>query len=136
MLPGVEEPLEGGVALVIDDEPGVREVMAQLLERAGFVVLTAPDGRGGVDVFLSHGSVDVVVVDMTMPGMPGDETFRALRAIDPEIAVVIVSGYDESDACRRLRDEPRPPSFVQKPFSSASLLAAVQSARGAGSSEA
>jgi two-component system cell cycle sensor histidine kinase/response regulator CckA len=121
-------PIEGGAVLVVDDEPGVREVIARILEEAGLSVVTAPDGRSALDVFERHGAIHLAIVDMTMPHLGGAETFAALRGLDPAVAVILISGHDESDARRDLEGAEHPPTFLQKPFRTGALLAAVRSA--------
>ena len=93
-----------GLALVIDDDQGVREATSRLLEFFGFRVLQGVDGRHGAEVFREHAAdVVVVIVDMTMPEMNGEETFREIRRIRGDVPVILSSGYNEIEATRRLR---------------------------------
>ncbi|HET7540652.1 MAG TPA: response regulator [Polyangiaceae bacterium] len=112
-----EIPFRGrGLALVIDDDQGVREAASRLLELFGFRVLAAVNGRHGVELFQEHGrEVAIVLLDMTMPEMNGEETFRELRRIRAEVPVILSSGYTELEAMRRFGEKGLA-GFLQKPF--------------------
>ena len=85
-----------GTVLVIDDEEMIRKTLKSTLERNGFQVILAEDGGEGVDLFRAIGhKVSVVILDMTMPVMSGEDTFRRLKSIRPEIRVILSSGYNE-----------------------------------------
>jgi len=126
-----------GLALVIDDDQGVREAASRLLEYFGFRVLQAVDGRHGSDVFREHASeIVVVLLDMTMPEMNGEETFRELRRMRPEVPVILSSGYNEIEATRRFTAKGLA-GFLQKPFTPKELtqklaLALKPGSRGSG----
>lgn len=77
--------------LVIDDDAVVRDVLTRMLEHAGYDVTQSGDGTAGVKTF-SSAPADVVVTDMNMPEMDGLEVIRALRAIDPAVPIVAISG--------------------------------------------
>jgi PAS domain S-box-containing protein len=113
----VETPAGGGATvLVIDDEPMVREVVAAALGSYGYSVLTAVDGRDGVRTFTAHEDcIDAVVLDLTMPEMDGREAEAALRAVRPDVKIIAMSGYSETEA-RRLFSGSRLSAFIQKPF--------------------
>jgi DNA-binding NtrC family response regulator len=105
-----------GVALVIDDDHGVREAASRLLEFFGFRVRQAVDGRHGAEVFREHASeIVVVILDMTMPEMNGEETFREIRRIRADVPVILTSGYNEIEATRRFTAKGLA-GFLQKPF--------------------
>lgn len=117
-----------GTVLVIDDEEIVRRTARTTLERFGYKVLLADDGMQGVERFRElAATIDVVLLDMTMPVMSGEETFRELRLIQPEIRVILSSGYNEAEAIRRFTGKGLA-GFVQKPYTSARLAEAVKSA--------
>jgi two-component system cell cycle sensor histidine kinase/response regulator CckA len=121
-------PLQGGVVLVVDDEPGVRVVTARLLREAGLDAIEAADGRAAIALLERGARPDVVVLDMTMPGWSGEETLVELHRIDPSLPVILTSGYDES-ARHSPAAMPRPPAvFLQNPYRIGALLAAIQSA--------
>jgi CheY-like chemotaxis protein len=90
MLPRLDAPIGAAAALllVIDDEEGVRSVAARMLERSGYRVITAADGRAGVDLFRDHAdSIAAVLLDLTMPHLDGEQTMRAIQAIRPDALV-------------------------------------------------
>ncbi len=105
-----------GTVLVVDDEPVVREVAQGMLERAGLKVLTAEDGREALVVFGNHADeIDCVILDLTMPHLDGEETFRELRRIRPDVAVILASGYNQQDVTQRFTGKGLA-GFLQKPF--------------------
>jgi PAS domain S-box-containing protein len=130
-LPGElsELPRGEGTVLVIDDEETVREVARSVLELQGYTVLVARDGREGVDVFREHqGDVSAVLVDMTMPHGSGEHAVNELRRVRPDVPLVLMSGYDESEATARFARKGLA-GFVQKPFRAEALLRAVHAAQ-------
>ena len=126
-----------GLALVIDDDQGVREAASRLLEFFGFRVLQGVDGRHGAEVFREHASeVVVVILDMTMPEMNGEETFREIRRVRADVPVILSSGYNEIEATRRFTAKGLA-GFLQKPFTPKQLtqklsLALKPGSRGSG----
>ena len=94
----------------------------------GYDVLEAQDGEQGLEIFrLRRGAVDVVLLDLTMPGLSGEETLRLLREEDAEVRVIIFSGYAEDDVAERLRPL-RPAALLPKPFTRQQLGQSVQTA--------
>jgi signal transduction histidine kinase/CheY-like chemotaxis protein len=118
--------IENGAVLLVDDEPAIRATLGALLAQYGLEVWTARDGKDALDAFARHQPIDVVILDLTMPNLGGDETLARLREIDPTLPVILTSGYDESES--RGRAEASPHAFLQKPFRTEALLAAVRSA--------
>jgi len=105
-----------GTVLIIDDEETIRATASMMLESFGFATLTAQDGEVGVQVFREHqGEISAVLLDMTMPKMNGEECFRALRAIDSDVTVILSSGYNEQDATSRFAGKGLA-GFIQKPY--------------------
>ncbi len=105
-----------GLVLVIDDEELVRSVTKRILEKMGFAVLTAKDGIAGMDVFGKYrNDIAVVLLDLTMPRMSGQETYRELRALSAETPVILSSGYDAMQAAERFNEEGLA-GFIQKPY--------------------
>ena len=110
-------PHTGGTVLVVDDDADVREVVARMLRTGG---LRGPGGRrrrrGRSTQFeKAAGTIDAVLLDMTMPGLSGEETLRGIRAVRPDARVLITSGFTEQDAMARFRGLDLS-GFVQKPF--------------------
>jgi PAS domain S-box-containing protein len=115
-----------GTALVVDDEPAVRNLARQVLEREGLTTLTARDGREGVRRFVQHAdSISVVLLDVTMPNLSGQEAFREIRRIRPAARVILSSGYTEQMAIADL-DGALPAGFIQKPYLPGDLVAKVR----------
>jgi CheY-like chemotaxis protein len=120
-----------GLVLLVDDEPAVLKVGASMLRRLGYEVVTASDGRSGLETFeRRHGELAFCVLDLSMPEMGGDEVFRAMRALVPTVRVILTSGYDESEAAKRMGRGQRY-RFLQKPFGSDELGQAVRELLGA-----
>jgi DNA-binding NtrC family response regulator len=114
------------VALVIDDEAGVRTLAQRMLERMSFEVLEAPDGRAGVDLFRANADqICLVLLDMTMPHMDGAATFRELRRIREDVQVILMSGYNEQSAMSAFAGV-EPAAFVQKPYRFEELRSVVR----------
>ena len=113
-----------GTVLVIDDEESVRTIARQMLERMGFRVLLASDGREGVVIFreteASGVRITCVLLDLTMPHMDGEEAFHELRRLRPDVTVVLASGYSEATLFGRFANLGFS-GFLQKPYRLATL---------------
>ncbi len=115
-----------GTALVVDDDETVRTITIRALQTMGLTVLGAADGAEGVDVFRQHrDEIRVVLMDLTMPRMNGEETFREIRRIRPDAKVVVMSGYNELETSERFAGK-GVAGFVQKPYDIASLREQIQ----------
>ena len=127
MAQGREAAYTGsGVILVVDDDETVRTVARQALELKGFQVLDAHDGRGAVELVRQHdGAIAMVLLDMTMPHMGGEAAFREMRLIQPDLRVVLSSGYNEVEAMSRFMGKGLK-GFIQKPYGPRELLAKIQ----------
>jgi signal transduction histidine kinase len=122
----------GTTLLLVDDEAGVRTVGRQALERAGYTVLTAADGRRAIELYRMHANdIALVVLDLAMPEMDGVETFGELRRIRKDAAVLLSSGYTEMEAMQRFQDAGLR-GFLQKPYTAGGLREAVERAVAAG----
>jgi PAS domain S-box-containing protein len=121
-----------GHVLVVDDEETVRVVAARMLEGLGYTVETANDGREAVEKFrAAPARYRLVLLDLTMPHLDGEGTFRQLRQLHPEVRVVLMSGFTEQDAVSRFTGKGLA-GFIQKPFDTEALATAVQSVTLAG----
>src|SRR3979409_356189 len=107
--------------LLTDDEPDLREVVAETLAEAGYAVLTATDGHDAVRV-LADNWVNLLITDVKMPGIDGFELARQAKVMRPQIQVIYVSGYDENGT---KNDGPVYGPVLVKPFRLAELVAAV-----------
>lgn len=125
--PGVDDDSwEGqGAVLVVDDEEMVRNLMATVLEDAGFEVLTASDGVEALEVFEANAdSIRLILLDMMMPRMNGEEVYTEIRAKRPDTSIILMSGFSEEQVTRGIpEDDAR---FLKKPFQIGALLDTVQ----------
>ena len=105
-----------GLALVVDDEPSVRHVATRMLVSMGFEVVTASTGSEAVELLGERpDAYSVVLLDLTMPGSRGDETFRELRALRADVPIILMSGYSHQEASTLFEGEELA-GFLQKPF--------------------
>ena len=126
--PGADEGDVGGKVLLVDDEDAVREIGMRLLEQAGFEVVGAADGREAVDYYREHANeIACVLLDLTMPRMGGEETFKELRRIREDVRVVLSSGFSEQEVVGKF-DGDGIVGFVQKPYRFEKLVSEVQTA--------
>jgi CheY-like chemotaxis protein len=114
----------GGTILVVDDERVVRRVVARMLERSGYTVLTAGDGPEALEISDTHdGRIDLLLTDMVLPGMPGPEVAELLTSRRPETRVLFSSGYPGDEITRRGLNADSP--YLEKPFSHETLSLVV-----------
>lgn len=117
-----------GTVLIVDDEVSVRELAQAMLERAGFSVLTAPDGQAALRVYQQHAEqIVLVLLDLTMPLMSGEETLRELQRRSPQVRVILSSGYNEQSTVSEFTSRGSA-GFLQKPYRYRDLLDAVAQA--------
>ncbi|HXH64266.1 MAG TPA: PAS domain S-box protein [Mariprofundaceae bacterium] len=124
--PADNEGQRPATVLLVDDEHMVRSIVKSILERMGYTVLTAENGVECIEVFRKfHKDVAVVLLDLTMPLMDGRETFHRLHAIDPDVKVILSSGYSREEAFQHFKDI-SPAGFLQKPYLSKPLQQAIR----------
>jgi CheY-like chemotaxis protein len=115
----------GGGILLVDDEEILRTIGRHLLEELGYTVYLAEDGMQGMELYGQHrDTIDLVILDMVMPGLNGKETFSKLREIDPDVRVLFCSGFHNEGTDVQLK-ELGAIGFIQKPYSMISLGRAV-----------
>jgi CheY-like chemotaxis protein len=121
---------EGGTVLVVEDEEMLRDMAAAMLESFGFSVMKAKDGVEAMEIFGKHQSeIQFVLSDLTMPRMNGWETLTALRKLQPNIPVILASGYDKAHVMEG--DHPElPQAFLAKPYNLNALRDAISQALG------
>jgi CheY-like chemotaxis protein len=126
-LPEADRPLDaepatalrGATVLVVDDDDDIRRMVERVLRRAGYTVMVASSGPDALARARNHaGDIDLLLTDMVMPGMTGQELLRALSIERPRLQVVFMSGFHQGVPL-----DPR--RFVSKPFDRATLLGAV-----------
>jgi PAS domain S-box-containing protein len=129
------EPPEGelrgeGLVLVADDEELVRNMARVTLERYGYRVEMAADGREALDRFRARPQAfAAVLLDLTMPEMTGEEVLRSIRGVRVDLPVVLSSGYTESEAMKRFHDL-GVAGFLQKPYKATTLAQKIKQALG------
>jgi CheY-like chemotaxis protein len=142
-LPAVEgepEPLEAlattapprgeGTILLVEDEEAVRRLARRVLEGAGYRVLEAANGEQALTLMGGWGSdLDLVITDVIMPGMSGQELSARLREARPTLKILYVSGYTDDAILQHGKLLPNT-AFLQKPFSPVSLSQGVRDVLG------
>ncbi|GFE61959.1 response regulator [Geobacter sp. AOG2] len=117
-----------GTVLVVDDEETVRTVAELMITQWGYKVLTAENGLEALEVYRKHGDeIDLVLLDMTMPHMDGTAAYTELRRINPNVRVILTSGYNESDSISRFSGKGLA-GFIQKPYRPNELAALLKKA--------
>jgi PAS domain S-box-containing protein len=112
--------------LVVEDDQTVRYAMRRILARAGFTVMTASDGREGLEVAREYdGPIHVIVTDIVMPALSGPAFVERVRELRPETAVVFMTGYGDGAKPREAADAMRAP-VLGKPFSGRDLIDLVR----------
>ncbi len=116
-----------GTVLVVDDEDGVRRLLARILARLGYQVLMAEDGRAALTLFERYSpALRLVLLDLTMPRMGGEQVFAELHALRPDLPIVVMSGYTAEETAQRFLDS-APAGFLQKPFTTQAVRLLVGS---------
>lgn len=138
LLPASERPAEifnvhehtdnwqgSGKVLLVDDEETVRGIGSEMLKELGFTVITADDGREGVAAFRQNPDIAFVILDLTMPHMDGEQCFRELKQLKPDVKVIISSGYSEHEVSIKFVGKGLA-GFIQKPYKLSMLKEAVR----------
>ncbi len=121
-----QDSVKRGTLLLVDDEASIRDIGKTMLEKAGYTVITSSDGREALDIFRKrHKEIDCVILDLTMPHMDGEETFREMRRVQNDVRVVISSGYNRQDVTRRFIGKGLA-GFIQKPYRLSELTAKLK----------
>lgn len=114
--------------LVVDDDEAVREITAAILEDLGYQVREAASGDAALGVLERCPRVDLLMVDVSMPGMNGLDLTRAVRERRPGVPVLLVTGYADEAAVEAVGEE----RIVLKPFRNEELARKIRTALGAG----
>lgn len=116
-----DHPLRGPeTLLVIDDDGRIRLLIEQLLRRHGYRILCAADGREGLELFQQH-RVDLVLLDLSMPGLPGEQVLEQLIAQAPDTKVIMITGFTtEEESLSAAR------AILYKPFALEDLVQQVR----------
>jgi two-component system, cell cycle sensor histidine kinase and response regulator CckA len=112
--------------LVVEDEDTLRRAVCKMLRREGASVIEAADGRTGADLFLARApEIDVVLLDMTLPGMSGQEVLGEIRRIQPGAKVIVTSAYSQ-DWARTTIDSSEPWLYIRKPYRFEELMGLLE----------
>ncbi len=110
-----------GTVLLVDDEETVRDVASAMLKELGFEVVVAADGQQALELYRLQGDgIDLVLMDLNMPNLSGEEAFHELRKMDGGVQVILSSGFSEQEVTRKFLGKGLK-GFVQKPYSLAAL---------------
>ncbi|HSN82648.1 MAG TPA: response regulator [Polyangiales bacterium] len=124
-LPAIQLPRTQLLILLVDDEDVVRRSAGRVVRQSGHRVIFARSGSEAIRIYTeTQPRPDLVLMDLNMPGMTGDQAFEELRALDPQAPVVFVSGYWDTELERKLRSMGAL-GFVQKPYEAATLRDAI-----------
>lgn len=112
--------------LIVDDEKQVREALRDILDLKEIPSLAAASGQEGVSLFEAHqDTIGLIILDLTMPGMSGIETFNTLRELDPAAKIILSSGFTEAEVLQKMAGT-RPTGFLQKPYRLETVLTTVE----------
>jgi PAS domain S-box-containing protein len=124
--PAMGDLTGAGTVLIVDDEEIVRATARHTLLRYGYQSVSAQDGEAALNAYRNcPGKVALVLLDLTMPVMSGEETLRQLQLIDPKVKVLLTSGYNEVEAVQRFAGKGLA-GFIQKPYTAAALAGKVK----------
>lgn len=119
------EPLNARV-LVADDEPLLRELMADILRQAGAEAVTADGAESVMKLFREKGPFDVVMLDVIMPGYYGTDIYKKLKTADKRLKTVFMSGYTQDEEVEKILRSDRYTAFLHKPYRAAEVVKTVQ----------
>ncbi|MDD2897442.1 MAG: PAS domain S-box protein [Desulfuromonadaceae bacterium] len=114
-----------GVVLLVDDEETIRGLGIQMLKEIGFSAITADDGREALEIFKSRDDIAFVILDLTMPHMDGEQCFRELRQLNPDVKVIMSSGFNEQEVTQKFIGKGLA-GFLQKPYKLSTLQSTIQ----------
>jgi two-component system, cell cycle sensor histidine kinase and response regulator CckA len=124
--PSIAGENQTATVLFIDDEDALRLPIASMLRQKGFTILESGDGAAAVDLFQAHApEIDIVLLDLTLPGMFGGEILRELRKMRPDIKVVLSTAYGRERALAGVSD-PNSVSYLRKPYEIEELTALLR----------
>jgi PAS domain S-box-containing protein len=113
-----------GKVLLVDDEETVRGIGSEMLKELGFSPITANDGREAVNIYKVTPDIDFVILDLTMPHMDGEQCFRELHQIKPDVKIIMSSGFNEQEVSQKFVGKGLA-GFIQKPYKLSVLKEAI-----------
>lgn len=112
--------------LLVEDEDWVSDVTKRILERGGHTVLTAANGKEALDLYSKKKDmISLIILDVIMPEMGGKECLEKLREIDPNVKILVTSGYYRNGMTKEII-ESGAAGFIRKPYDSKRMLTAVR----------
>ncbi len=114
-----------GKVLLVDDEETVRGIGVEMLKELGFDPLTANDGKEALEIFKNNADIAFVILDLTMPKMGGEQCYRELKLLSPDVRVIVSSGYNEYEVSQKFIGKGIA-GFVQKPYKFSTLKDAIK----------
>jgi CheY-like chemotaxis protein len=126
-LPGAIETSHGNeLILVVDDEPAMRSIIQNILQTKGYSVVLAENGEAALEVFrLRKGQISLAILDMIMPGIGGHETFLRMKTMNPDVRVILSSGYCGEEQVQEILNQGAR-AFIQKPYGANDLARVVR----------
>lgn len=116
------------LVLVVDDEEAIREAVRDILELVDIHAILASNGLEAIDLFNQHRTqIKAILLDLRMPVMSGTETYEKLRELDPDVRIILSSGYDEKMSTIDIQGDDAL-VFLRKPYALDQLLTCVQDA--------
>jgi two-component system cell cycle sensor histidine kinase/response regulator CckA len=111
--------------LVVDDEPDIRKLVGAMVSQSGYTAITADSGEHALTLYKNHGPVELLITDVVQPGMSGPMLADKLTAIQPDLKVLYISGYDQTHLVKSYVVE-KGHALLAKPFGLETLRAKVQ----------
>jgi len=126
---GDEMPPASATVLVVEDEVVLRNAVSRILRKRGFTVIEAKDGTAALDLIRDHKEViDLMLLDLTLPGMSSRDVFEQARKLRPDIKVVLTSAYSREAADASFAGQPVE-RFIRKPFRLEDLMSLLRDSR-------
>ncbi|MDD5674694.1 MAG: response regulator [Chitinivibrionales bacterium] len=117
-----------GRILLVDDEDVVRNMMSEMISAMGYSTITCGDGQEALDFYKSHSrEIDLVVLDVIMPRLGGYDTFMAMKAVNPELKAIAISGYIVNEEVNKMLEQGTL-AFLPKPFDTKLFSTAIHDA--------
>ncbi len=110
--------------LITDDRAGIRSLLKEVLQESGYEVLTAAGGQEGIKI-VQENTIDIVLLDMKMPGMDGLETLRLIKKAQPNVKVIIMTAYEDMEIIKEVQKRGAS-CYISKPFDIEELLSTIK----------
>jgi two-component system cell cycle sensor histidine kinase/response regulator CckA len=112
--------------LIVENEPFVLNAMEEILATVGFTSICVYDGTRGIAAYKERSAeIDLVILDMNLPGVAGPEVYQAMQRVNPQVKVIVSSGYDEFEVIERFGNH-QAMQILKKPFNAQMLIDKVQ----------